>query len=400
MLRACALATSILLATGVAWSAPEPVANLLLNPGFEETLGGVTAAWDTTDSGLPTVFFGRDTVDQRSGAAAVYVASISMAIPMWHNWSQTLLVGPELQGKDLILTAWTRSNGLDGRGYILLQCFRDTATYLARTQEIPRSEALMRLGIPPTGDPSRSLAWERRYFSEENTPWVPREVRVHVPRGTNCVFVRLGILGTGQVFFDDVALAAVPARKDPPLRAHVNLLKDPGFEGDGNSWEYSLPPFPGVRVERDTTVAHSGRASIRYRSERVGLAELRTGVVQCLNRADLGEKRFRISGWTKTDSLKGIAFMIVYFHSPDTVKVGPAFGRLSMTNDWTFSQGEFETPPGTVQLWLNAIYTIPATGTVWYDDLSLEYLGPALPRKAPPRKPPAKAASSRKPGGS
>jgi len=376
----------LLLLAAPAWSAKQPPVNLLNNPGFEDVKDGVTADWDTTDSGLPTVFFGRDSVDKHGGAVSVYVASISRAIAMWHNWSQTLLVGEEMQGKDLVLSVWTRSNGLDGRGYILLQCYRDPVTVMSRRMQIPRAEAMMRMGIAATFDPVRSLAWERQYFSEPNTGWVRREVRLHVPPGTDCVFARCGIFGTGQVSFDDAALTAEPARSDPPLPLRTNLLKDPGFEGDGNSWEYSIPPFPTVQVERDTTVAHKGRASMRLHSERVGLGEARTGVVQHLDRLDLGSKRFRISGWTKTDSLKGIAFMIIYFHRPDTVKVGPSFGRISMTNDWTHSEGEFDTPPGTVEMWVNAIYTLPASGTVWYDDLSLEYLGPTPPSKAPKQK--------------
>ena len=28
---------------------------------------------------------------------------------------------------------------------------------------------------------------------------------------------------------------------EPPL--NTNLLADPGFEGEGNEWEYSMPPY-------------------------------------------------------------------------------------------------------------------------------------------------------------
>jgi hypothetical protein len=381
-------------------AAPAP-ANLLQNPGFEEARDGFTAAWDTTSAGLPTVFFGRDTLERHGGGFSVYVANISMAVPLWHNWSQSLLVGPELWGKDLVLTVWSKSNGLAGRGYVLLQCYRDTISYYARLLDIPREEAEMRLNTPKTGDPARSLDWRRTYFSEENTGWVKREVRAHVPRRTNMVFVRLGLFGTGQVYFDDASLAAVPGRPDPPLTRGVNLLEDPSFEGDGNLWEYSVPPYGELHVERDSSVAHSGHASLRIDAARVGMMESRVGVVKCLNRLDLGGKRFRVSAWCKTDTLKGVAFLKVYCHTPDTVWVGPTAGALSGTRDWVKLGTDFVTPRGAVQLWLNAITTVPATGRVWFDDLSLEYLGPAAepaakPARRPPKPPPRPL--SRSPG--
>src|SRR4029434_7191206 len=73
--------------------------NLLLNPGFEQGIPDhpwMAASWDTFQSGLPTVFFGRDTVLAHSGRWAVSVANLSTYIPMFHNWSQTLLVGREM----------------------------------------------------------------------------------------------------------------------------------------------------------------------------------------------------------------------------------------------------------------------------------------------------------------
>ena len=94
--------------------------NRLANPGFEATLPGhewMPAGWDTSWSTLPTVFFGRDTSIAHEGRYAVNVANVSTLIPLWHNWSQTMVVGPETWDKDLVFTAWTRSNGVQGRGY-------------------------------------------------------------------------------------------------------------------------------------------------------------------------------------------------------------------------------------------------------------------------------------------
>jgi hypothetical protein len=386
LLRFTLLAALVLAAS--AHAAPEkPAENLLLNPGFEETRGGLTVAWDSTDAGMPTVFFGRDSLERHEGASSVYVANISTAIPMWHNWSQTVLIEPSLWGKDVVLTVWTKSNGVSGRAYVLLQCFKDTVGAYAKSHEITRDEAEMRMGMPKTWDPIVSVDWRRLYFTEESTEWVKREVRAHVPRRTNVITARLGIFGTGQVFFDDATLTAVPARRPPPLPMRTNLLRDPSFEGDGNLWEYSMPPYSGLRVEIDTTTGRTGRHSARFSQGATGLIHARAGVAQAVHHPDLGGKRFRAGGWCKLDSLKGITYMRTYSHSPDTVRLGPMFGRFSFSQGWTKAEEEFETLPGTVELWVWAVYNVPADGIVWWDDLYLEYLGPAKETKGASRGP-------------
>src|SRR5437764_818387 len=72
--------------------------NLLDNPGFETVLAGhpwMPAGWDTSDSGLPTVYFGRDTFVVHSGHYGVNVANTSTSFPVWHNWNQAVMVGPD-----------------------------------------------------------------------------------------------------------------------------------------------------------------------------------------------------------------------------------------------------------------------------------------------------------------
>src|SRR5262245_54411294 len=164
--------------------------NLLPNPGFEKPLANhawMPADWDTFASGLPTVFFGRDTFLVHSGRYAVNVANLSTYVPMFHNWSHTLLVGKELWGKDVVFSIWTRSNGLQGRAYVLVQAYRDTIGKMSRIWKVARDEARERMHILKTDDPLVCLGWDREYFSENETDWVKREVRIFVPVGTNTV---------------------------------------------------------------------------------------------------------------------------------------------------------------------------------------------------------------------
>jgi hypothetical protein len=399
-------ALTLALTVAAPCAAAGPSGELLLNPGFEDSLEThpwMPSAWDTSLTDLPTVFFGRDTFLAHGGRYAVSVANTSTIVPAWHNWSQTVIVGPESWGKDLVFSMWTRSNGLQGRAYILLQAYRDTIGKMTKIWGIPRDLAGQRVGINKLDDPLLDLGWKRAYFSDPETDWVRREVRVFVPPSTNMVYARGGLVGTGQVIFDDASLRLEVARPTPPLPTHTNLLADPGFEGDGNDWEYSMPPYNGLRIDRDTTLAHSGKACIRYTSSPDGYVQARVGACQVLGRG-LAGKRVRLSAWAKTDSLLGsMAYIRLYSNSLSRGMVQSDPGKnLSLTTDWTQLSLEVDVPPDAVENWAWFAYNVPATGTAWYDDTSLEVLGPAntpaptAPQAQPAMKKPAVPPTAKK----
>jgi hypothetical protein len=378
---------AIAVAAPPAIAAPATSGELLLNPGFETPLGDdswMPAAWDTSLTALPTVFFGRDTFLARGGGHAVSVANSSTIIPMWHNWNQSLIVGPELWGKDLVLSVWTRSNGLQGRAYIMLQAYRDTIGKMAKIWEMPRDPAGKRLHINKLDDPILNLGWKRCYFSDPETDWVRREVRVFVPPTVNMIYVRCGLVGTGQVIFDDASLTAQTAQPAPTAAAGTNLFVDPGFEGDGNAWEYSMPPYEGQRIDRDTTVVHSGRASVRYSSGGDGPFRARAGACQVLGREVAGH-RLRLSAWAKTDSLtRGAAYIRLYSNSLSRGVLQSSPGEaLSLTRDWTRLSVELDVPNDAFVTWAWIAYDAPAIGRLYYDDAALEIVGPAR-GEAPP----------------
>jgi hypothetical protein len=353
--------------------------NLLSNAGFEQPLADhpwMPAAWDTSISGLDWVFFGRDSMAARTGGYGVHVANVSMRIPMAHNWSQTLIVGPEAWGKDLVFSIWSRTMGLEGRAYVLLQAYRDTVSKMSRVWNVGRDEAMTRLKINKIDDPSLDLGWDREYFSEPESDWTERKLRVFVPTGTNMVYIRIGLLGTGQALFDDASLTLEPAAPPEPLPLMTNLLQDPGFEGDGNQWEYSLPPYEGVVVARDTTVAHSGRASLRLEGTN-GLIKTRAGVCQVFANRDLAGKRIRVSGWVKTDSLRSFVISKVYAHGPEGVKAYPGLRQVSGTTPWTKITMDLDVPVGAYSVWVWYFYQTPAEGRAWVDDTSVQVVGPA-----------------------
>jgi hypothetical protein len=385
-----ALAGALLLAPPAHAASP----NLLLNPGFEERLPGhpwMPAGWDTSASGLPTTFFGCDTFVVHSGRFAANVANISTFLTVGHNWSQSVLVGREAWGKDAVFTVWTRSNGIEGRAYCLVQAYRDTISKMAKTWNVPRDEAASRLNINRVDDPLAEFGWKREVFMEPETPWVHREMRIYVPPGINILFVRCGLLGTGQLLIDDASLTLETALPAPALRTDQNLLLDPGFEGDGSAWEYAIPPFAGISVVRDTTGGHTGRACMRFESiinpaYPPAPVTARTGVCQAITNRNLAGKRVKLTAWVKTDSLKGVAYVKIYSHGQYGMVQGIASERYSLNTPWTETTQTLDLPPDTYEVWVWCLYDAPVPGLVYFDDARFEVLGPA-PKAPPPPKP-------------
>ncbi|MEO6461948.1 MAG: hypothetical protein ABIP29_02645, partial [Candidatus Eisenbacteria bacterium] len=202
--------------------------NLLGNPGFDE--GGLfnPTDWDTTVAGVPTVLFYWDAETKRGGTRSASVINAGDALPVWHNWNQMLLHAGRFAGKDLELTVWVRSDQMDdGRGYVMLQSYRDTVLNLARDEGITRDQARIKMGFKYADDPQLETGWARQYFSADVAEWTPKKVRLHVPPTSNLVVVRFGIYGSGKVWFDDAQLTMLPAAT-PALPVKKNLLANAG----------------------------------------------------------------------------------------------------------------------------------------------------------------------------
>ena len=153
--RAFALcAATLVCLLGLAGAAHSQNRNLLGNPGFEDALGDhawMPAAWDTSRGNTEMVFFGRDAFSARTGKFGLSVANASVTAPLWHNWSQTLYVTPDMWGKDLVFTVWSKSNGIDGRGYNSVQACRDTVGKMSLFWKIRSAVAANGLSVANVG---------------------------------------------------------------------------------------------------------------------------------------------------------------------------------------------------------------------------------------------------------
>ena len=396
----CALVALAILVLPAAAFAAAP-RNLLANPGFERPLAGhewMPAGWDTSDAGMSTVFFGRDTLLKHGGQYGVSIANTSTVFTMGHNWSQTLLVGRESWNKLATFSVWTFSAGQEGRAYILAQAYSDTVTKLARIWDVSRDEAMLRFGVSPINDPLRNLGWKRLQFDGDAPGWVRREVKIYVPSGTNILYVRCGLFGTGQVAFDDASLTLEPAPPPAPTPLGQNLLVDPGFEQGANEWEWAVPPFEGARIERDSTVAHSGRISMLCSGMEHAPVSTRAGMCQPIDGRLLAGKRVRLSGWFRGDSIGAECYVQVGWQGETEADKSAGSPSYHGTFDWSRAWLDVNIPADTKLVWAWVQFSAPAHGRVWIDDASLEVLGvepPAGAARAAPAGKPKPAATAR-----
>jgi len=351
------------------------------NPGFEE--GGLfnPSDWDTTVAGVPTVLFYWDPDVKRSGTRSASVVNAGDALPVWHNWNQMIPDAQDLIGKDLELTVWVRSAQMSagGRGYVMLQAYRDTVMNVALDQGIPRDKARQAMGFKYADDPQLETGWARRYFSSDLEEWTPLKVRLFVPPTTNLIVIRCGIFGSGQVWFDDAQLAVRPPATTA-IALGKNLLANPGFERPLDEWEFSMPPTPQSAIVRDSTMAHTGRFSAKFTAPVKAAFQTYMNACQVWNARNLSGRRVRLSGWGKTENLTDSAYLSVYATGYYGVEGSLAGDAFTGTRDWSFYSVEFDVPKDTYTVWARAgVQASP--GTTWWDDLKFEVLG-ATPKTA------------------
>lgn len=348
--------------------------NLLRNGSAEAGTLVSPTGWDTTLSDLPTVRFAWDAGTAHGGGRSLYVLNTSDVIPLWHNWSQTLLGVNELGGKELTLRAWVKTGAVTGKAYLLLQAYRDTVLLEAAKAGMPRLQKRQEMNIKPVDDPQLELGWSRKQISGDHPEWTPLEVRLYIPPSTNVVIVRGGLLGIGEAWFDDFSLTPGPARPERPFPLGKNLLADPGFEGNLDEWDFSMPPVEGLRIRADA-VAHSGLQACLIESQRRWRMEMWSHVFQVFNTRTLSGKRVRLSGWYKTQDLKNtFACFSVYATGMYGTFHPVVSNAWSGTSDWTFATYEIDIPANTYTVWVRAVLNTGA-GKVWFDDLKFEVLG-------------------------
>jgi hypothetical protein len=176
---------------------------------------------------------------------------------------------------------------------------------------------------------------------------------------------------------DDASLMSVEAAPVRAATAWKNLLADPGFEGSGDDWEYSMPPYEGLELLPDTTIFHGGRASLRGSGGKVGPVMVRAGVCQMFDGRPFWGKRLRLTASVRTEDLRGGAYLKMYGSTPEGELASPASVQHSGDSDWTLSTFEMDIPPETYVLSAWLMFNAPTQGRLFFDDAALTVIGPA-----------------------
>jgi uncharacterized protein YjdB len=164
--------------------------------------------------------------------------------------------------------------------------------------------------------------------------------------------------------------------------AAPNLIANGGYDTVASptaGWTAMKPTGWGVWLASgtpeatvDNAVYHDGSYSLRLKS--LGDVISKASVNQSGLPVTAGQY-YKISQWMKTDSIvsSGLgAYMRLSYQNSSGTQVGNYIfmGSLKGTNDWTLQQQILKVPTGAVTLKVEDYYDL-ATGTAWYDEVSL-----------------------------
>jgi hypothetical protein len=241
--------------------------------------------------------------------------------------------------------------------------------------------------LPPVA-PGSAGVWQRLELS-------------FTPKQTGQLYIVLRHLGTGTLWYDNASLETVPQQQ------MVNLVRNAGSEriapsglpGDG-WWVYPAKLDPQVaRIFVDTTVAHSGAASVKMELKALGAADLVAPAAR-VNPGDTlyfsvyyrsqlqplipdeaalageaaGMHRNINPPWSKT----GLSYRNDVGHSykPYDVLAKP------VTEGWELLEGTTVVPVGAVMV-ETQFYVGNYVGEVWWDDVVVRKVNPVSLNAAP-----------------
>lgn len=142
-----------------------------------------------------------------------------------------------------------------------------------------------------------------------------------------------------------------------------NLLKNPGFEDGAANWN----PPDGFTL--DTTVAHTGKASLRFGWDNADKRKLCLQTIECRP-----GKRYLITAWLKSDNVHGAAqgatFGVEWYGKKGYIGGSYPMG-IGWTTDWTeIRLLSSVVPPDATHAHIFVTLDWGGVGTAWIDDVS------------------------------
>lgn len=181
-------------------------------------------------------------------------------------------------------------------------------------------------------------------------------------------------------------LHATAGHAQRPLNLDMEL---PGVAAPETPWGwYALDqdaPPPDRQARLDTVVRHGGSRSLRVHRASADAAPW--AALSDLSAAGLANRRIRLTGWVRTEGLRGGAAVLrveLVGGGYQTIRVDSMAGRgLRGTTGWT--RLALETTVDTGAAYVGVGVQVSGAGTAWFDDLVLEVDGQRLTHDPGPR---------------
>ena len=175
------------------WARAETDGNLLRNPGFEELITGLPAAWKAFVYPAPGAHARLIEPGHGGARAAALVIATPYRREPDNNWSQHVAV--PAGARRLRFAGWVRAEGPGADAFMWLQCWQRR--------------------------PARLLAEVRTLALSRRGEWVYAEAALDVPAGTDFAMARLTLRGSGEGWFDDLELTAETTAGSGPAAAEL-----------------------------------------------------------------------------------------------------------------------------------------------------------------------------------
>ncbi|MGA0567258.1 hypothetical protein ACO2Q7_07990 [Rathayibacter sp. KR2-224] len=168
---------------------------------------------------------------------------------------------------------------------------------------------------------------------------------------------------------------------DKTVTTGPTTVANPGFELGTAGWNTATWLGSGT-VSTDTTVAHSGSASLKIVANPNGTAGSAVGVT-IAGRPLVGTGTYSFGVWCKTDSVSAPGpFLDILFYNDagQIVKSDQKFYGPTGTHDWQQITAALPVPSGATKVRIDL--RVQGTGTAWFDDVSMRLVTGTPPAPA------------------
>ncbi len=192
------------------------VASPLRNGGFENGTGEGPVTWLSSVAPAEGASALWDDQVSLNGLRSIQLTtSTQYASEPYNNWSQN--IGEPLGGKRVTVRGYVKGHSVQD-AVLWLQCFHSGSSI-----------------------PIAAVASNETQPLQGSFGWTEREVSLYVPQATDLVVLRLALVGTGTVWFDDIVMEVVdPEAEKPPVPGKSTTEQTDESEDETNELAVAL----------------------------------------------------------------------------------------------------------------------------------------------------------------